>query len=547
MWLWTRLFGTSSVAVRLPFMLMGIASVPLIYGVGRRWYGRWSALLPAAIIAVSQYTVYYSDIARPYCAGLFFVLCALYVLTRMVSEHSYSVWRLILFADFEACCAYTHYFCSLTTFLLACAAIFLVDRRHRLPYLAACLGSVVLFAPHLPITLYQLTELKGVGGWLGVPKPSFGLEYIRYLNHHSLLVAIVCLVGFAVLFNPATARKNVRLLVTSLCLGLLPPIIGYIYSVAVNPVLQFSVLIFSFPFLLLALAACVNNMRHVWHTAVISALVATMVVTLFTTRRHYTMLGKEWIEASVREAELAASEYGNDNVACLFNISPRMVAYYDSTLCLLPQDAFLDAASLDSTLSQCRQPWLVCSGIQDPATLAIVNQHYPVLMRAQSCVVSEVCLFGRHPSPDALCADKLASIVIERPLRMSANEFNNILDTILDDVADSRFLVVESRVQFYDTATDEVYEPVYLVTELVDGRHKLDWRSETLTSSTDSLATVVLPVRVESTVKHRARLKHTRLKIYLWNPSGNTSTIPVDCRIRLFPTSPWMYSVLEEI
>lgn len=133
------MFGTSAIAMRLPFVLMGIATLPLIYAIGRRWYGAWSALLPMAVMAVSQYTVYYSDLACPYCAGLFFILCALYVLTLMVKEERYTFLRLALFAFFEACCAYTHYFCSLTALLMACGALFFVGRRHLWTYLAACL------------------------------------------------------------------------------------------------------------------------------------------------------------------------------------------------------------------------------------------------------------------------------------------------------------------------------------------------------------------------------------------------------------------------
>ena len=68
MWLWAQLFGTSAFAIRLPFVLMGIATIPLIYAIGRQWYGEWSALMPAAVIAVSQYTVYYSV---PTASGFF--------------------------------------------------------------------------------------------------------------------------------------------------------------------------------------------------------------------------------------------------------------------------------------------------------------------------------------------------------------------------------------------------------------------------------------------------------------------------------------------
>ena len=548
LWLWSQMFGTSAIAIRLPFMLMGIATVPLIYSIGRRWYGRWSALLPTAVIAVSQYTVYYSDIARPYCVGLFFILCVLYVLTRMVSEQRFTLWRLATFTLFEACCAYTHYFCALTATLMALAAFFFVGRRHVWSYLASCLGAVILFLPHLSITLYQLLELKGIGGWLGAPTPVFALEYTRYLTHHSLLAAAVVLIVFGLLFSLQTAHKNIRLLVASLSVGLLPAIIGYIYSVTVNPVLQYSVLIFSFPFLLLALAACVDDQRHVRHTTAVAVYVTVMVTTLFITRHHYDMLGHEWIEASVHEAQEANHEYGRDNVAYLFNFSPCMIAYYDSTIYPLPQEWASDATRLDSALSRCPQPYIVCSGFQDPAMLAVVNRHYPTLLRVRPCTVSEICLFSRQPSEKAICIDSLAMDIIERPLQASTDEFSIILDTMLGDIVDSRFVCIESALLFQDSAWTTKSKAIHLVTELVNGDHQLDWREVVLVpTERGSIQRVLLPVRIECFVKHRSQLRHSRIKIYLWNPDGNTHTIPLSCRIRILPTSPWMYSCLEEI
>lgn len=552
MWLWSRLFGTSAVAIRLPFMLMGIATVPLIYAIGRRCFGRWSALLPAAVLAVSQYTVYYSDLARPYSAGIFFILCALNMLTLMVKEQRYTLPRLALFALFEACCAYTHYFCALTAALMACTALFFVGKRHLLPYLAACVAAVLLFLPHLPITLHQLFELKGIGGWLGKPTPAFASEYLRYLNHHSLLAAIVALVAYALVFSPKAFRRNVPLMAAMLAVGLLPAIIGYVYSVTVNPVLQFSVLIFSFPFLLLALAAGVDDTCQRWRvTVATAAYTVVMVVTLFVTRHHFTMMRHEWVEAMVNEAQKAVNQYGSDNVACLFNLTPDKVAYYDSTLHPMPQELLDDAARLDSALGHCTMPYIVCSGIQDPAMLAIVGHHYPTLLRVRPCVVSEVCLFGRQPSASAINLDQLATAVFERSIQTSTAEYQTILDTILSDITDSRFVCIESRINL--AGESPAYQgsepPVYLATELVRGGRKLDWRGiSILPTTSDSLATIVLPVRVESIVKHHSQLKRTRVTIYLWNPGGeNREQHHLDCRIRILPTSPWMYSVLEEI
>lgn len=547
LWLWAQIFGTSAIALRLPFVLMGIATLPLIYAIGRRWYGEWSALLPLAVLAVSQYTIYYSILTRPYIPGLFFILCALYFLTIMVKEERYTFMRLLLFAVSAACCAYTHYFCSLTALLMACGALFFVGRRHLLQYLAACLGAVILFIPHLNITLYQLFELKGIGGWLGTPTPAFPLEYLRYLTHHSLLAAGVAIIAYALLFRFQTAKRNIPLISTALVVGLLPMVIGYVYSVAVNPVLQFSVLIFSFPFLLLALAGGVSNEPQGWRTAAIMGTYATtMVATLFLTRRHYTMLQKEWVEASVRMAQGASVQYGNDSVSCLFTLTHNTVSYYDSTLNLLPSDALRDASSIDSALSHCSTPYLVCTGFQDPSILRLVLQHYPVLLKVQPCVVTDVCLFSRRASDSAIDLNSMVSSTIECQLGPMDGEFQNILDTNLSALIDERFACIESNLHFVQADTGS--GSLYLVTEIEYRGERLVWcEAHTSTSLKDSVGEIALPIRVESIIKHRRQLKHARIKVYLWNRGHNSAILPASCRIRVFPTSPWMYSVLEEL
>ena len=74
LWGWVQLFGWSEFWIKLPFALMGIGSVYLIYLIGRQWFNRKVGLFSAAFFAVSQLTVFYSQLARPYAAGLFFVL-----------------------------------------------------------------------------------------------------------------------------------------------------------------------------------------------------------------------------------------------------------------------------------------------------------------------------------------------------------------------------------------------------------------------------------------------------------------------------------------
>ena len=64
LWGWVQLFGWSEFWIKLPFALMGIGSVYLIYLIGRQWFNRKVGLFSAAFFAVSQLTVFYSQLAR---------------------------------------------------------------------------------------------------------------------------------------------------------------------------------------------------------------------------------------------------------------------------------------------------------------------------------------------------------------------------------------------------------------------------------------------------------------------------------------------------
>ena len=71
---WTKVFGSSEWIVKLPFTIFGIVSIWIIYLIGRKWFNETVGLISAAFIASIQFTVIYSQIARPYISGMFFSL-----------------------------------------------------------------------------------------------------------------------------------------------------------------------------------------------------------------------------------------------------------------------------------------------------------------------------------------------------------------------------------------------------------------------------------------------------------------------------------------
>ncbi|MFC4544128.1 glycosyltransferase family 39 protein [Halosolutus amylolyticus] len=63
---WTAIFGTSELATRLLSALVGVATVVVCYGVGRRLFDREVGAIAALLVAVSPFHVWYSQEVRMY-------------------------------------------------------------------------------------------------------------------------------------------------------------------------------------------------------------------------------------------------------------------------------------------------------------------------------------------------------------------------------------------------------------------------------------------------------------------------------------------------
>jgi len=71
MWVWTKLFGTSLYALRLPSVLFGIGSIMLIFWVAALLYDHKVGLLSAAFLAFNGHQIYWSQMARMYSMACF--------------------------------------------------------------------------------------------------------------------------------------------------------------------------------------------------------------------------------------------------------------------------------------------------------------------------------------------------------------------------------------------------------------------------------------------------------------------------------------------
>lgn len=410
LWFWIKVFGDTEFSIRLPFVLMGTASIWLAGVTTKRWFGIGAALAVATSLAFLQFTIMYSQLARPYAPGLFFTMLAAYFVSRFSQDEKVKWTHIVGFAIAGACAAYSHYFSLLTTLLLGIAGVILVAKTNRTKYFIACAAAVLLFLPHISFTLSQM-EIGGIGGpggWLAAPTPAFFQEHLFYIFNSSRgILILVCTVAFVCfVFNKRRMEKRQ---IAVLMLWLLPMFIGYFYSVYKNPLLQNSTLLFSFPFLLMFIFSWMPSdalSKWPYRFALVVILPMAYYITVhkpFRLTEHFGRL-KELVEVYERTSENDATH----NVDAMFNvdanyfldyygIGPRRVA--------LPEEMYLQHSDTHDELLQLRSK--VQSSTADyfvygwstressPASLDIIAEEFPCLVEKHEWFNSAVYVFSK--------------------------------------------------------------------------------------------------------------------------------------------------------
>jgi len=144
-WL-TLKVGSAPEWSRLPSLLAGTASIPLVYLLGARTVGRPAGVLAAALMALSPFMIYYSVEARAYALMIFLLLLSTLALLAATESGRAGWW--VLYAACASGAMLSHYtavFCLLTQFLWALWA----RPWARRGLLIATAGAVAGFLPWL--------------------------------------------------------------------------------------------------------------------------------------------------------------------------------------------------------------------------------------------------------------------------------------------------------------------------------------------------------------------------------------------------------------
>ena len=146
-WLATKL-GSDPNLIRLPALIAGTATIPLVFALGRRTVGQVAGLLAAVLMALSPFMTYFSGNGRGYAVLILLLAGSTMAMIRAIgSERPLGWW--ILYAALSCLAMYTHY---TALFVLLAQFIWLLWAvpKARLTATLFNLGAAVLFLPWLP-------------------------------------------------------------------------------------------------------------------------------------------------------------------------------------------------------------------------------------------------------------------------------------------------------------------------------------------------------------------------------------------------------------
>ena len=319
LYFWVKLFGWNEFWLKLPFALMGIASVYLVYVIAKQWFNQNVGLLSAALLSVSQLFMLYSQLIRPYTPGLFFILLLVYFWNRILfDERRITFWTCAGFALSAFCAAEIQMFSMAQAGLIALTGLFFfknLEKNRIKAYLWSCVAAVILYLPTLPIFYYQFFVEGGIG-WLSAPKTSFIFTFLSYtLNGSDLMIftiLIVLLLPF-ILKMKHDGKNIIR--IVSLLWFVIPFAIAYAYSLLRDPILQYSTLIFSFPFLIIAAFSFFDEKTPVKTTGIVVSLVMLVgVASLIFDRQYYQRVYHQGFDQVAVEMVKDEKQY-SDNIS----------------------------------------------------------------------------------------------------------------------------------------------------------------------------------------------------------------------------------------
>jgi 4-amino-4-deoxy-L-arabinose transferase-like glycosyltransferase len=214
--------GDPTIWIRLPSLVFGTATVPLVYLLGLRTVGRWPGLVAAALVALAPFSIYYGIENRAYATLTFVSALSTLTLLRALRRDRFVAW--LAYGASTTAVLYIHYTGAFV--VLAQLAWALYSHRDRVRQLVLVHVAVGLtFVAWLPSFFTQFDHSSSEGARLatrwpfsvktivdmfGHALPGYPFVSLRELPGRPVVVLVVTTIGIAMIAALLRLLRAVR-------------------------------------------------------------------------------------------------------------------------------------------------------------------------------------------------------------------------------------------------------------------------------------------------------------------------------------------------
>lgn len=536
-----KLFGWSAIALRLPMVIFGIASIWYSYLIGKKWFNPTIGLALAGMIACLEFSLINSQIVRPYSPGFFFYLSFIYYWSVFLFDRPINKsWIIILVSILAALAASTHYFCALSVGITGIIGLFYLAKENWKGYLVIGILSLILVSPNWFVLMNQLSGEKSVS-WIGYSSPNFIFTHIKYVLNNSFIVLIVCLLPFLVWLTKNKSNRISKFQFLAFLFFILPYLGILIYETLVQPAMQSRYLYFSFPFLLLFFLSFLEDNR-ISKCLALTIVCITLGSSVFINKTYSTDHFGEFKKIAEDHFQWG-QEYNAENTlsVSLINSEKYLKYYFDELDINPPTMVYLNKKlkhqEITRLVDESNKDYFIFSwsSIQTPLELyEIIMQKYPHIEKQNIYYNSAITLFSKKENNTSILfnqsldynnetwkywvvnrknLDSKDSIALEslNNERRYSSKFEAPISQLTIDLEDN-YIVASVN---FESKTE--IDPL-LVLSLTRGKEKILWRSSHFKDylSTSESSKVFLCKKLPMHAK-----PSDVLKVFVWNNTGD--------------------------
>lgn len=302
------IFGYSTLTARLFSAFTGIASIYVIYLLGKELYNKRTGLIAALLLTVNLYHITYSQEARSYILLVLFCALAFYKLAVFLKRPS--VKNAIWYGVFAALMFHAHIVSTLTLFgqvLLILFVLYIQPKEERKAFFKKCVvAGITLFLLLLPGYSLILKVSKYKSGWLTLPGPDGFSDIVKAITGDTellwFLFLLLTIFYFLNLFRQKQNRLSAHALLSNniifsalifFCWIFFAIPLSIIKSYLDEPMILSRYFIHMLPALIILFSIAIEQIRNrISQVLIVSMIVILSLTDIFIVKDYYYKLSK---------------------------------------------------------------------------------------------------------------------------------------------------------------------------------------------------------------------------------------------------------------